>query len=207
MIESVRGKLRAFSAEGLIVEVAGLGLLLQTPAGDRERLTALAEGTPAPPSVQLFTHLVIRPESWQLFGFLGEEQRDLFRVLLEISGVGPRMALNVVSRLSLAQIQQAVAAKAPEPFEAVPGVGRRTAERMLLELSGKLRKRLGEATGIAARSPVVQDAIDALVALGITQPEAIELVQHAARDPGAARDSSTLIAAALQRQRAPRGRS
>lgn len=206
MIESIRGRLETITAEGAIVEVGGLGLLACVPGGDRARLGALLDGTGAPPAVRLFTHLVVRPESWQLYGFLEKGARDLFRVLLDIQGVGPRMALALVSRLSLEQIQEAVAARDPSAFKAVPGIGLRTAERILLELSGKLRKRLDEAPA-AARVPALRDAVDALVALGLAQPEADRLVREAAAEPEAGRDASSLVASALRRRREPRARA
>jgi Holliday junction DNA helicase RuvA len=206
VIESIRGRLLAFQGDGLTIEVGGLGLFVQVPAGDRSRLAALSDGTPAAPPVHLFTHLVIRPESWQLFGFLEEEQRALFRLLLEVTGVGPRLALNVVSHLSLSQMREAVEAKETGSLVRVPGIGKRTAERILLELSGKLEKTLGEGA-VLARVPAGQDAVDALVALGLAQPEALALVRAAARELGAEGEASALVAAALKRQRTPRGRS
>ena len=206
MIETLRGRLTAFAGDGAIVEVGGIGLLAQLPAADRDRLAVLVDGTGAPPAVRLFTHLVVRPESWLLFGFLDESTRDLFRVLLEVQGVGPRMALGLVSRLTLAQLQEAVAARDASPFTAVPGIGPRTAERVLLELSGKLKKRLGE-TPAAARLPARRDAVDALVALGIAQPEADRLVRAAAGEAAGSEDASALVTRALRLRQEPRVRA
>ncbi|MBP6874922.1 MAG: Holliday junction branch migration protein RuvA [Candidatus Eisenbacteria bacterium] len=221
MIDYLRGRLISFTGDQALLEVGHLGVVAQLPAPDRERLIALHQGTAAPPNIHLYTHLVIRPEEWLMFGFLEEATRDLFRVLLEIQGVGPRVALALVSYVSIEELRAAVEAKETRPLERVPGIGKRTAERILLELSGKLRKRLGEGPA-AARSPEAQNAIEALIALGIAQPEAGALVRLAERElsdasgaradastrppGGAGPDAGALVAAALRLQRAPRDR-
>ncbi|MCK4414253.1 MAG: Holliday junction branch migration protein RuvA [Candidatus Eisenbacteria sp.] len=200
MIESIRGRLAALHDEGAIVEVGGLGLLVQVPAGLRSRLDTLLEGTADAPTIHLATHLLVRPESWQLFAFVDRAQRDLFRVLLGITGIGPRVAMNILSHLSFDEIRAALEAGEASRFAAVPGIGKRTAARIVLELSGKLKDAAGAAIAVG-RTPVIQDAIDALVSLGVAQPEAVTLIGAAAREAGENDDPATLVAAALRRQR------
>jgi Holliday junction DNA helicase RuvA len=142
----------------------------------------------------------VRPESWQLFGFADTAQRDLFRVLLGISGIGPRVALSVLSHLSYDRIREAISAGDTACFAALPGIGKRTAARIVLELSGKLAGP-GSAASAGGAPAVVQDAIDALVSLGIAQPEAAALVRAAAGEVDAGDDPAPLVAAALRRQR------
>jgi len=202
VIESLRGRLAALRDEGVIVEVGGWGLFVQVPRGLHARLAALLEGTAEPPSVHLATHLLVRPESWQLFGFTDEVERDLFRVLLGITGIGPRVAMNVLSHLSFDQIRAAVEAGEAAHFAALPGIGKRTAARIVLELSGKLKGTEGVPL-VAAQSTVVQDAVATLVSLGVSQPEALALVGAVAREQEVGDDPGPLVTAALRRQRSP----
>lgn len=201
MIESVRGRLIAVDADGLALEVGGLTLRLQVPSGVLAQLGPLPEATGAPPTVRLYTHLILRPDAWLLFGFLDREERRLFRVLLEIPGIGPRLGLAVLSHLSRAEIEEAVSARDAKRFEAVPGIGKRTAARILLELTDKVAAPATRETG--GLPAALTDAIDALTALGLARAEAETLVRATSRglDPGVSADR--LISAALQH----RGRS
>jgi holliday junction DNA helicase RuvA len=199
VIESVRGRVVALGEESVSLEVGGLTLLLHVPDGVVTRLGPLLDATGAPPAVRLHTHLIIRPDAWLLYGFLDAGERQLFRVLLAISGIGPRLSLAVLSHLTRAEIEEAVAARDARRFEAVPGIGKRTAARILLELTGKL----GSGGGIEpARVPsALGDAIDALTALGLGRAEADTLVRAAARELGADAGTERLISAALQQRR------
>jgi Holliday junction DNA helicase RuvA len=202
VIERVRGKLIAIDGEGITVDLGGLALRLLVPSGVLADLGSLLEGTGGPPAVSLPTHLLVRPENWQLFGFASEEQRELFRTVLGVSGIGPRLALALLSHLTREEMAAAVTAREARVFERVPGVGKRTAERIVVELSGKIapagRVPSGGAAGMG------QDAIDALLALGITRPEALALVQAALQAQPAPDSTGALVAEALRVRQARR---
>jgi Holliday junction DNA helicase RuvA len=201
MIERIRGKLLAVDDEGLTVETGGIAWRVCVPKDVLTHMHALLEGTGATPTVALPTHLLVRPDNWQLFGFAGDEERALFRVLLGISGVGPRLAMSVLSHLTLSEIRSAVEAREARVFESVPGVGKRTAARLVLELSGKLAS-----DAVSAFTPgeadVTRDAIDALAALGVGRPEALTLVRAAwAARPESGERAAALVAEALRLRR------
>ena len=125
----------------------------------------------------LATHLVVREDAHLLFGFLTEEERTLFRQLLKISGVGARMALAVLSGLSVTELAQAVALQETGRLVKIPGIGKKTAERLLLELKGKLPVGSGTAVKVGAGGTAVPDAasdiLNALLALGYSDREAL----------------------------------
>jgi len=201
VIESVRGRLVDVDEEGIALEVGGLTLRLQVPRGVLGQLDPLPEATGAPPTVRLYTHLILRPDAWLLFGFLDREERRLFRLLLEIPGIGPRLGLAVLSHLSRAEIEAAVAAHDAKRLESVPGIGKRTAARILLELTGKVT---APATRETAGLPsALADAIDALTALGLARAEAEALVRAAAHAVGPEASADRLVSAALQRRGRP----
>jgi len=177
----------------LVVEIGDVALNVMVPAGLCDDLRDVAAGAP----VELHTHLLVRPESWQLYGFGDESGRYVFRVLLGIPGIGPRLALAILSHLSGSQIRQAVEAKDHARFQSVPGIGKRTAARIVVELSGKLG---AETEGVAAASgSPAGDAVDALVALGVGRGEALTLVRGATGERDAPpSDSAELVAAALR---------
>ncbi|MBM3316248.1 MAG: Holliday junction branch migration protein RuvA [Candidatus Eisenbacteria bacterium] len=201
MIERVRGRLVGVDAEGLVVELGGLSLRLLVPRGVLADMASLSEGTGAPPAVSLATHMLVRPESWQLFGFAGEEQRDLFRTLLGVTGIGPRLALSLLSHLSREEIAAAAEARDARAFQRVPGVGKRTAERIAVELAGKLAP-AGPGPAPGGRRSVGEDAIDALLALGVAPAEASALVRAALRADPQPAETGDLVAAALRVRRA-----
>jgi Holliday junction DNA helicase RuvA len=198
MIESVRGRLVGLGEEGVALEVGGVTLRLQVPSGVFTHLGSLQEAAGAPPTVRLYTHLILRPDAWLLFGFLEPRERGLFRILLEIPGIGPRLALAVLSHLSRVEVEEAVAARDAKRFEAVPGIGKRTAARILLELSGKLTH--VETQDWAGPPSALTDAVDALAALGLGRIEADSLVRAAAREIGPEVGADRLVSAALQRR-------
>jgi Holliday junction DNA helicase RuvA len=198
MIDAVRGRLVGLDAEGLSLDVGGVTLRLLAPGGVLRQLGPLEDSTGGPPVVRLHTHLIVRPDAWLLFGFLDPQERQLFRVLLGIPGIGPRLALSLLSHLTREDIQAAVAARDARRFESVPGVGKRTAARVLLELTGKLAQTPPAAPPRGA-GPVA-DAADALVALGLSRAEADALVRAAAHETGAEAEADQLVAAALRRR-------
>ncbi len=132
MIGRVRGTLVARRPDAVVVDVAGVGYEVLLAARTLAELPSLGE------EVVLHTHLHVREDAMTLFGFPGEEERDLFRVLLGVSGVGPKVALAILSALRPGELRSAVAVEDAEALTVVPGVGKRSAQRLILELRPKL---------------------------------------------------------------------
>jgi Holliday junction DNA helicase RuvA len=126
--------------------------------------------------ITLLTHFVVREDAQLLYGFGSTEERELFRQLIKISGVGARTALSLLSGMSVADLAQAVTLQEPARLTRIPGVGKKTAERLLLELKGKLGADLGVAGGAAP--DVNTDILNALVALGYSDKEAMLAVKQ-----------------------------
>ena len=143
MIGRLTGTLADKSPPRLIVDVAGVGYEVDVPMSTFYQLPAVGE------RVALLTHFVVREDAQLLFGFLSANERDTFRELVKISGVGPRTALAILSGLSSADLAQAVVHQDVGRLVKVPGIGKKTAERLLLELKGKLGPDLGQPAGTA----------------------------------------------------------
>jgi holliday junction DNA helicase RuvA len=163
MIGRLSGTLLEKAPPLVMVDVQGVGYEVAVPMSTFYNLPALGG------RVSLLTHLVVREDAHQLFGFLSAEERGAFRVLVRISGVGPRTALAILSGLSVADLAQAVSLQNSALLVKVPGVGKKTAERVLLELKGKLVPDLSSpAAGGDARSDIAQ----ALISLGYSERDA-----------------------------------
>jgi Holliday junction DNA helicase RuvA len=128
-------------------------------------------------TVHLWTHLVVREDAHVLFGFATQEERAAFRELIKVSGVGPRTALSLLSGMSVADLTHAVATQESGRMQKVPGIGKKTAERLLLELRGKLGDALPGAPTTHA-SGITADIVQALLALGYNEREASAAVQR-----------------------------
>lgn len=164
MIGRLVGVLAEKSPPQLLIDVHGVGLEVQVPMSTFYNLPALGLG------VSLLTHLVVREDALTLYGFLTEPEREAFRQLIKISGVGPRTALAVLSGLSADDLALAVFSQDASRLVKVPGIGKKTAERLLLELKGKLGSAPGAA--VAATSHQQADIVQALIALGYSDREA-----------------------------------
>ncbi len=176
MIARLRGRPVALDAEGLVVEVGGVGYrVLATPAALRA-----ADGAE---EVVLDTHLHVREDALQLFGFASVEERRLFEQLLAVSGVGPKVALAIVSAYAPADLRRALAAGDAALFETIPGIGRKLAQRVVLELREKIGEGPIAAGGLPAGTAGEAHlaAREALVELGFTVAEAEQRL--AAVDP------------------------
>jgi Holliday junction DNA helicase RuvA len=166
MIGRISGLLAAKNPPQLLVDVGGVGYELDVPMSTFYNLPALGE------RVVLLTHFVVREDAQVLFGFLTEPERQAFRQLVKISGVGPRTALAVLSGLSVAELAQAVTAQDSGRLVKVPGIGKKTAERLLLELKGKLGPDLALPASATAATEAGSDIVQALLALGYNEREA-----------------------------------
>ncbi len=128
--------------------------------------------------VTLFTHLVVREDAHLLFGFGTEGERRAFRQLLKVNGIGAKIALAVLSGLSVGELAQAIAGQEAGRLTRVPGIGKKTAERLLLELKDKLGADLTQAVGVHRAQPATSDIMHALVALGYSEREATAAVRE-----------------------------
>ena len=166
MIGYLKGRLAAKHPPQVVVDVAGVGYEVDVPMSSFYNLPAVGE------AVTLHTHLVVREDAHVLYGFATQEERAAFRALIRISGVGARTALAVLSGLSVAELAQAVALQEASRLTRVPGIGKKTAERLLLELKGKLAEALPGAGGERVAG-AASDILNALVALGYSEKEAL----------------------------------
>jgi holliday junction DNA helicase RuvA len=176
MISRLRGEVVSRSAAGIVLDVCGVGYLVNPTASARRRAEQGGE-------VVLETYLQVREDVLQLFGFAEATERELFELLLSVQGVGPKVALAIVSGSSPDELRRAIALEDTARFQAIPGIGKKTAERVVLELKERLGSvgQSDEATGLAPKPHLV--ARDALVELGYSLTEAEQAL--AGTDPEA----------------------
>jgi Holliday junction DNA helicase RuvA len=177
VIGRLQGVLLRKEPPALMLDVGGVGYELEAPMTTFYELPAVGE------RVTLYTHLVVREDAHLLYGFVREAQRRLFRELLKVNGVGPRVALAVLSGLSDEEFSRCVAQEDIARLTKVPGIGRKTAERLVIEMRDKLPKDIplpaSTAAGPAAPGDPVSEAVSALVALGYKPNEASRAVRSA----------------------------
>jgi Holliday junction DNA helicase RuvA len=190
MIGAVRGRIASKTPPQLTVDVGGLGYELEAP------MSTFFQLPPVGSEVSLLTHLVVREDAHVLYAFGTEEERRLFRSLIRVSGVGPRIALALLSGMSVAAFTQCVRSEDVAALTRVPGVGRKTAERLIVEMRDRLSApaRPAGAAASADGSPETE-AYGALVALGYRPAEATRLLK--AVEPGVY-TTEELIRRALQ---------
>ncbi len=199
MITSVSGTLVSSNALTAVVETGGLGYELQVPLTTAERLPRPGQ------QVKLHTLAVYREDSQTLYGFADAEGRDFFRLLVEkVTGIGPKSALSILSRLSPATLKGAIVAGDVALLAKCPGIGKKTAERLVIELRDKLHpSELGVSpvAGAFSSAPAgdnkLHDAVLALVALGYKAPDADKAVRQAVAALGASASTEALIKRAL----------
>ena len=166
MIGKLTGTLLEKTPPQVLVDCHGVGYEVDVPMGTFYNLPAVGA------TVSLLTHFVVREDEQLLYGFGTAQEREVFRQLLRISGVGARTALAILSGMSVADLAQAVAAQETARLVKVPGIGKKTAERLLLELKGKLGEVAMPAAGTGATTEAQQDILQALLALGYSDKEA-----------------------------------
>jgi len=177
MIGRLTGIVAEKSPPLVLIDVNGVGYEVDVPMSSFYNLPALGE------RATLLTHFVVREDAQQLFGFLTAAERSAFRLLIRISGVGPRTALSILSGLSVAELTSAIAQQQAGRLVKVPGIGKKTAERLLLELKGKLGPDLG-ASGAAVIDDAQADIVQALMALGYNDREAAAALKALPSDVG-----------------------
>lgn len=174
MIATLRGEVSQIEDNAIILEVGGVGLRVFVPAPLRTRLKA---GETA----FLYTHLVVREDALTLYGFESQADRELFNILLGVDGVGPKVALSVLSTMTLDAVQRAVFADEAELLSRVPGVGKKTAQKIALHLKDKL-KPTDALARVAAMSDKDSEVLAALTSLGYSVVEAQAAIQSIAKD-------------------------
>ena len=174
MIASLSGRVQEIGEDNAVIGVGGVGLLVYLPA-------PLVHSLRIGEQVSLFTHLVVREDALTLFGFETQDARQAFNLLLGVNGVGPRLALAILSTLEVEAIRRAVFHEQSEVFVRVPGVGKRTSQKILLHLQDRIPAAPG-LEPVAAMSDVDTEVLEALTSLGYSVVEAQAALQAIPRD-------------------------
>jgi Holliday junction DNA helicase RuvA len=200
MIGRLRGILLEKRAPELVLDVHGVGYELQAPLGTIAQLPALGQ------EVVLYTHLAVREDAQQLFAFWRREERDLFRALIRVSGIGPKLGLAILSGMDADEFVLCVQRGDSATLKKLPGIGKKTAERLVIEMRDGLGDwipglapavpAMAAGSPAAARNRMVQDAESALIALGYKPAEAARAVNAVLDD--AVEGSEQLIRRALK---------
>jgi holliday junction DNA helicase RuvA len=172
MIGRLSGTLVEKNPPQILLDVQGVAYEVDVPMSTFYNLPGLGE------ALTLFTHLVVREDAHLLFGFGSETERRAFRQLIKISGIGARTALSVLSGLSVAELAQAVTMQDAGRLTRIPGIGKKTAERLLLELKDKLGADVATGVGVHRPAPVASDVLNALMALGYSDKESLRAVRE-----------------------------
>jgi len=194
MIGRITGTLLGIEHQTALVDVGGVGYEIECP------ISTLCELPPVGQTVTLLTHFVVREDAQLLYGFLTHDDRESFRILIKISGVGPKLAIGVLSGLSGDELASAVERDDVATLTRLPGVGKKTAERLLVELRGRMTS-TGRTQSSNAVAPV-EEAVLGLIALGYKEAEARKAINALPKDPEATPES--LIRSSLKQMlRAP----
>ena len=192
MITHLEGELREAHPTRIVVDVAGVGYECVIPLSSFDRLPRSGA------RVSILTHLHLRDDGLVLFGFLTEEERGLFRLLISVSGIGPKIAIGILSGISPRNFRAAVREGNAAALSAVPGIGKKKAERLILELKDRVEAFEEGEQGAPAAGRAESDAAMALISLGYSQAEAMRAVHAAAKRIGKTAEAEALIREALK---------
>jgi len=193
MIDRIRGKLIHKALTGVVVDIGGIALSLAVPLGTFERLAGLGD------EVTLTTYLHVREDVLDLYGFSNTDERDLFVKLLKVNGVGPKLALAILSRFGPRELSQVVADGDVKRLTTVSGIGRKTAERLLVDLKDRLKAPSGAVfDSVSGILSDIGEAIRALEVLGFTTNKADEAVRRARKKIGDDATVEDLVKQALK---------
>jgi Holliday junction DNA helicase RuvA len=195
LISYIKGTLAEKTPARLIVEVSGLGYEILVPLSSYDAFGE--EGS----EVLVYTHFHVREDSHQLFGFATKKERKLFHMLISVSGIGPRSALTILSGVSVDDFCGAISREEVSFLTAISGVGRKTAQRLIVELKGRvseLEVEVGEGVGVVSMQDAMSEAVSALMALGFTRPAARRAVEKCADEAEGDVGSEELIRGALR---------
>ncbi len=200
MIVAIKGILESTTLFSAVIETGGLFYEVNIPLTTSERLPKIGS------EVKLYTEAVYREDSQALYGFATRADRDFFKTIIEkVSGIGPKTALNMMSRMSVDTLRDAIAAGDVTTLSKCPGIGKKTAERLVLELKGTLTSSKGSGVGGAVAGGEVSstsnasDAVAALVALGLKLAEADKYVRIAINELGETASTEALVKFALSK--------
>jgi Holliday junction DNA helicase RuvA len=188
LIDRVIGEVAKIDKDSVVVMVGGIGLHIRATRGASELIEKVGS------IVTLFTHLIIREDEWTLYGFASEEERALFETLITINGVGPRTGQAILSTLSAENLRAAVMRDQPEILTRVPGIGKKTADKIVFELKNKMKAAI--VPELSPVSDVDSEVLSALTSLGYSVVEAQSAIQSIPRD--APKDVESRILIALQ---------
>ncbi len=196
MIAFLEGIVVTGGTDAVVSVGGGIGLAVHLS-------TAAAAELPAPGEpVRLWTHLVVREDAWSLYGFLDPSERGMFRLLQTVSGIGPKVALGMLSKAGATEIAACLRGGDESALSRLPGIGKKTAARLVVELGNRLPElpQAGDGTGVAgARSAGAAAALAVLGAMGLAPGQAEQALQRAKQaDPAAAADTETWVRAALR---------
>lgn len=200
MIDAVSGTLAAKSPTSAVVRVGGFDLRLLISVSCFETLPAVGR------EVSLLTYLHVREDALQLYGFADHVERNLFERLISVSGIGPRLAVGVLSGATASRVREAIESGDAAFLQSLPGVGKKLAQRLVVELGEKLLPPGGAAAPAAAGTPgalasgIAADAAAALASLGFTRNGALSAVQDAIQELGAAATVEAVVRRALQQK-------
>ncbi len=197
MIDYITGTVVAVGEDYVVLDLGGVGIQVQAPVARLDPAPRIGE------TLRLDTQLRISEDAWTLYGFAGDEQRDIFRLLLNISGIGAKTALSVINGIAPARIAQAVADGDVKVFTAVSGIGKKSAERIILELKDKLELLPAAAAApdgpeLPAAATVNPELLAALKQLGYTATEARSFAQQAYQNLGEEAAPELLLREALK---------
>ncbi len=199
MFEYIRGKLTLATVDKAVVDVGGIGYLLFIPFNTLARLPSLKE------EVFFYLTSVIREDSYRNFGFLTSEERDLFEKVSNVSGIGPKTALALIGHLERGTLETAIRVGDHLLLSKIPGIGKKTAERLIVDMRDKIEKQAQKGSKTSSGAPLsreidttIHDAINALLHLGYKAPRAQFAVKKALEQFDGQVDLSALITAALR---------
>lgn len=194
MLAYIRGRVVSKSPTRLILEVAGIGYLLHIPLSTFEKIPSHGE-------VTILTQLFIREDQIKIFGFATDEERTLFQLLLSVNGIGPNTAITILSGSTVDDIKYAVIHEDAKALEKIKGVGKKTAERIILELKGTITEiaaSVSTGTGDVRQKALISDAVMALVSLGYGRSVAENVVNETARKLESVDNVEVLVREALK---------
>ncbi len=197
MYNYISGTLSEKSPASVTIDVHGIGYQLTIPLSTYHRLGEVDS------KIKLLTHFVVRDDLQQLYGFLTEEERELFRLLIGVSGVGPKMAMTVLSGIGILELKHAIVGGAVPILSAISGIGRKTAERIIVELREKIildEEHHRTSKQLTANETLIEDSLQALVSLGYKKQDAKTAIQKvlSLRDPKSKMDVEELIRHSLK---------
>ncbi|HPR35173.1 MAG TPA: Holliday junction branch migration protein RuvA [Anaerolineaceae bacterium] len=173
MIASISGKVIQLTKESVIIDINGLGIEVFVPK-------TLLGDTEAGDLLYLYTYMLVREDNISLFGFSSLEEKQLFLQFLAVGGIGPKLSLNILSSLSIDNIRSAILSEKPDYFSRVPGIGKKTAQKIIIQMQGKLPE--GDGLGVRSITDVDDAVVDALITLGYSVVEAQTALQTIPKD-------------------------